>query len=120
MRNTSKTSKIKLKTLYIRLDYLAGPIWKDVYDASQNKIVTGIAVVDNDAEVKELDSKIGQMYSSYYSFEGDKSPDFNEAQERKDKECILGLLKKLNDRLAEINDGSFVVKDEETARIGKL
>lgn len=30
------------------LDFVSGPLWKDIYDAKKKELVTGIDVVDND------------------------------------------------------------------------
>ena len=45
---------------------------------------------------------------------------FDKNQERADKEKMLSLLNRLNNRLNEINDGSFIVDDRETERVRTL
>lgn len=45
---------------------------------------------------------------------------FNEEKEKADKPRMLELLGKLNARIAELNDGSFVVDDRETPRVEAL
>ena len=110
-----------MKTLKLQLDFLAGPLWKDVWDATRNTETTGIPVVDGDPELAELDSKIQTLYSSYYEFDSHgQACWFNEEQEIADKEKMLALLASLNKRLDELNDGSFVVDDELTAYFSSL
>lgn len=104
-----------MKTLKLQLDFLAGPLWKDVWDVEKNSETTGIPVVDNDEKLAELNSEIQGLYSSYYEFDSHDQPCwFNKSQERADKNKMLALLENLNKRLAELNDGSFVVDDELT------
>lgn len=110
-----------VKTLKIMLDYLAGPVWQECFDPVTKKFSTGIAVVDNDQELQKINDEIQDMYFSYYSFDCDgQSCYFDEERERADKGKMLSLLKKLRDRLDEINDGSFVVDDRETERVKNL
>lgn len=79
------------------LDFISGPIWKDIYDTKKKELVTGINVVDNDEFVY-----------------------FDKDQEKKDKHKMLYLLGKLMKRLDEVNDGSFEVDDRETERVKSL
>lgn len=103
----------------IQLDFLQGPIW--ISDLNTGQPLTGNDVVDNDEELRLINFEISNLYSSYYEFDSHDLPCwFNEEQEKKDKEKMLSLLKRLNDRLEEINDGSFVVEDLETERVKKL
>ena len=89
---------------------MQGPIWMSNVDTGQPW--TGIKVVDNDEKIRELNWKIYDMYHDYYEFDSHDMPCyFNEEKEKKEKNIMLSLLKQLNDRLAEINDGSFVVED---------
>ncbi|WP_293673219.1 hypothetical protein [uncultured Parolsenella sp.] len=106
--------KIKLM-----LDYLQGPIWKS--DVETGRPNTGISVVDNDEELRRLNYEISELYSSYYEFDSHgQACWFNEEQEKADKGKMLDLLNKLNERLTELNDGSFEVEDLETPRVGEL
>ncbi len=110
-----------MKTLTIRLDFLAGPVWKDVYDPVKQRECTGIRVVDDDANIAAIDAEIQQLYTSYFEFDSHNAPCwFNEEKARADKGKMLGLMGKLNKRLAQIDDGSFIVKDEETRRLQAL
>ena len=68
-----------------------------------------------------LDDQICELYSSYYEFDSHDQPCwFNEEKEKADKPRMLELLRKLNARIAELNDGSFVVDDQETPRVEAL
>ncbi len=108
-----------MKTLIILLDFLADPLWEDRFINGES--CTGIPVVDNDEELQALNEQICELYSSYYEFDSHDMPCwFNEEQEKADKSRMLELLGRLNARLAEINDGSFVVDDRETPRVEAL
>ncbi|MBQ6004909.1 MAG: hypothetical protein IJL14_01520 [Selenomonadaceae bacterium] len=110
-----------MKTIKILLDFLAGPIWKPYYNSKTNKDSTGVDVVDNDEEIAKLNDEIQDLYSSYYYFDyNGQACYFDEKQERADKDKMLSLLNKLNNRLNEINDGSFIVDDRETERVRAL
>lgn len=105
-----------MPTVKIMLDYLQGAIW--ISDVETGKPLTGIALVDNDEELCKLNYEISYLYSSYYEFDSHgQSCWFDEERERADKGRMLDLLGRLNARLAEINDGSFVVEDHETPRV---
>lgn len=107
--------------LRIMLDFIAGPIWKDIFDMENKKLITGIDVVDNDEYLQKLNDEIQDLYSSYYHFDyNDEACFFDEEQEKKDKYKMLDLLDKLKKRLNEINDGSFEIQDEETERVKNL
>lgn len=36
-----------MKTIKLELDFLIGPIVKDVFSVSQNKLITGVDSIDN-------------------------------------------------------------------------
>lgn len=110
-----------MKKLKIMLDFISGPIWKDIYDIKMNKLITGIDVVDNDEYIQKLNDEISDLYSSYYKFDyNDKPVYFDKEQEKKDKEKMLDLLGKIRKRLDELNDGSFEIDDRETERVKNL
>ena len=80
-----------------------------------------IPVIDNDAALQALNDQIGELYDSYFEFDShDQGCWFNEEQEKADKPLMLELLGRLNARIAELNDGSFVVDDRETPRVEAL
>ena len=103
----------------IQLDFLQGPIW--ISDVETGQPITGKDVIDNDEKLRKINYEISTLYNSYYEFDShEQSCWFNEEQEKKDKSKMLSLLKQLNDRLNELNDGSFIVEDYETERLEKL
>lgn len=103
----------------IMLDYLQGPIWTS--DPNTGRPQTGIEAVDSDGGLRDISYEIQDLYFPYYEFDSHGQVCwFNEAQERADKGKMLELLGKLNARLDEINDGSFVVEDLETPRVMAL
>lgn len=98
-------------------EFMHGAVW--VYD--EDGIPTYYELIDEDLELKKLNNQTEELFNACYEFDSHDLPCwFNEKQEKKDKEKMLYLLKKLNDRLKEINDGSFVVEDLETKRVEKL
>lgn len=107
------------RTLEISLDFLAGPLRKDEFIDGETR--TGISVIDNDVALQALNDQICELYSSYYEFDSHgQACWFNEEQEKADKPLMLELLGKLNARIAELDDGSFVVDDRETPRVEAL
>lgn len=110
-----------MKKLIIMLDFISGPLWKNIYDTKNKELVTGIDVVDNDEYIQELNNQIQDLYSSYYKINYNDEPVyFDKEQEKKDKYKMLDLLGKLIKRLNEVNDGSFEIDDRETNRVKKL
>lgn len=110
-----------MQTVKIMLDLFNGPIWGDYFIDDKFTSGTGIPLIDNDVELQKINDEIYDMFESYYEFDShDVACWYNEEQEKADKPKMLALLKKLNDRLDEINDGSFVVEDLETPRVQAL
>ena len=110
-----------MKKLIIMLDFVSGPLWKDIYDTKKKELVTGIDVVDNDECVQKINDEIQDLYSSYYKIDYNDEPVyFDKEQEKKDKYKMLALLEKLKKRLYELNDGSFEIDDRETDRVKSL
>ena len=110
-----------MKKLIIMLDFISGPLLKDIYDTKKKELVTGIDVVDNDEYIQDLNNEIQDLYSSYYKINYNDEPVyFDKEQEKKDKYKMLDLLGKLMKRLDEANDGSFEIDDRETERVKNL
>ena len=100
-----------MRAFKISLDFPAGLLWKDGLIDGETR--TGISVIEND--------QICELHSSYYEFDShDQACWFNEEQEKANKSLMLELLGRLNARIAELNDGSFVVDDQETPRVEAL
>lgn len=103
----------------IMLDYLQGPIW--LTDSETGEPITGIAVIDSDPIVRELNLKCSEMYNGYFEFDSHNEPCwFNHEKEKADRDIMLDLIGKLISRLNEINDGSFLIDDTESPRLKKL
>lgn len=110
-----------MKKIIIMLDFISGPLWKDIYDTKKKELVTGIDVVDDDGYIQNLNDEISDLYSSYYKINYNDEPVyFDKEQEKKDKYKMLDLLGKLIKRLDEVNDGSFEIDDRETKRVKNL
>ncbi len=108
-----------MQTVKLMLDFLQGPIW--ISDVETGKPMTGIEIMNNDEQLRLINYEIQDLFDSYYEFDShDQACWFDEERERADKPRMLELLAKLNARLAEINDGSFVVDDRETPRVEAL
>lgn len=108
-----------MRNVVLKLDYLQGPIW--LSDPENGTPQTGISFLDTDETIRKLNLEIQRLFDSYYEFDSHDQPVwFNEEQEKKDKQKMLDLFAQLNARLAQINDGSFVVDDRETERIRNL
>ena len=108
-----------MKTLKISFDFLAGPLWKDEF--IDGELRTGIPAIDDDEALQNLNDQICELYSSCYEFDSHDQPCwFNEEKEKADKPRMLELLGKLNARIAELNDGSFVVDDQEMPHVEAL
>lgn len=110
-----------MKKLIIQLDFISGPLWKDVFDRENKKLVTGIKVIDEDQELDNLNHEIQKLYSSFYKINYNNQPVyFDKEEEKLNKEKMLTLLHKLTSRIHELNDGSFTVEDLETLRVRNL
>ena len=101
-----------MKRIKLEFDFLSGPIMKDVFSPKTKRLGTGVAIIDNDAVLDALNTMASRLFSSCYEFDvGDQPCVFNQETAKKNKDEILGLLAQINERLAKINDGSFVVED---------
>jgi hypothetical protein len=110
-----------MKTVKIQFDFNSGIFWPKYDSHELGKYDTGIPVIDNDPEIWRLNDEIQNLYDSYYEFNShEQGCWFNEEQERKDKEKMLSLLEQVLARLETINDGSFVVDDQESERLKAL
>lgn len=106
----------------IMCDFLAFPVWVELTRNPKNPERDHVCdIIDNDSELQKLGDEIEDMFSSYYYFDYKDLPCwFDEEQQKADKPKMLALIQKLHDRLDEINDGSFVVVDEETPYLEAL
>jgi len=110
-----------MKIIKIRLDYLIGPVIKDVYDKDKNILITGVSIVDNDEEIRKYDSEIAELYSNFYEFDSHGvACYFNRSLFLKNINHLKYLLNQLLSRLNEINDGTFCIDDQATNAIEKI
>lgn len=109
-----------MKTLKLELDFLIGPIVKDVFSASKNKLVTGVEVIDNDLELNELNEKASALYSSFYEFDEDEACRFNSTIAKEHLDELKELITKIKNRLNILNDGSFELSDMITDQLRGL
>ncbi len=109
-----------MKTLKLELDFLIGPIVKDVYIASKNKLVTGVEVIDNDLELNESNEKACALYSSFYEFDEDEACRFNSTIAKEHLDELKELITKIKNRLNILNDGSFELSDMITDQLREL
>ena len=116
MRQT--TAGTRTDTIRLQLDFFQGPVWPSDFETGEP--LTGNPVVDADEQVRTLNKRIGNLYSSYYIFAPGQPCRFDESRERRDRSLMLRLLNKPNERLRAINDGSFIVDDRETGRVTAL
>ena len=96
-----------------------GPVW--TCEEETGIETDALPLVHEDPTVASLNREIGELLDYYYEFDSHDQPCwFNEEKEKADKSRMLELLGKLNARIAELNDGSFVVDDRETSRVEAL
>ncbi len=91
----------------LQLDYAFGPIWGQYVDPVEIKLYTGIDVIDNNAEIQELNDKICGLFSSFY--DPDQCYDFDYDLARSKKPELVSMINQLIDMLNKVNDGSFVI-----------
>lgn len=109
-----------MKTLKLELDFLIGPIVKDVFSASKNKLITGVEVIDNDLELNELNEKASALYSSFYEFDEDEACRFDSTIAKEHLVELKELITKIKTRLNILNDGSFELSDMITDQLREL
>ena len=98
-------------------EFVHGVLWVCVEDG----ISTNYDLINKDVELTKLNEETRKLFDSYYEFDSHgQSCWFNEELERKTKDRMLELIRKIKNRLSEINDGSFIVEDYETERLEKL
>ncbi|MCH4210855.1 MAG: hypothetical protein LKF75_01900 [Bacilli bacterium] len=104
--------------IYVQLEYLDGPIFKDILPARKGekgpfggiKLITGVPVIDRDPEVARLEREIESLYSGCFSENSHEQPlYFDKGYASTIKGKLSDLVSELLSRLKAINDGSFVV-----------
>ncbi len=109
-----------MKTIRLELDFLIGPIIKEEFSVSKNKLVTGIDVIDNDIELSDLNDKIAALYSSFYEFNKDEACVFNPLIAKEHIHELNELVDKLKEKLNSLNDGSYEIEDIITKQLKEL
>ncbi len=103
------------KEIKIQFDYLNGPLWKDKLNVKTGEWTTGIPSIDNDKALQVLNDEAEKMYESLYSFNDDDSGcQFNNDKFIQIKAQLLSIVQTIIERLAALNDGTFVVIDKAT------
>lgn len=103
--------------IMIKNEFMHGAIW--VFD--DDGISTDYKLIDDDIELQELNKKTEELFNSYYEFDSHDQPVwFNEELEKKTCNIMIELISKIKDRLSIINDGTFIVEDNETDRLKKF
>jgi len=100
-----------MKTIKLEFDFLIGPIVKDLFSASKNKLVTGVDVIDDDSTLNELNEKACALYSACYEFDSEGGCVFNSELAKQHKDELSDLMSRIIKRLSEVNNGSFEVQD---------
>lgn len=101
-------------TVKIMNEFIHSPLW--IYD--EDSIVDEPEFIANDAKLQNLCNKAEDMFLSYYEFDSHGEPCwFNYEKEKAEKKIMLELISHIKERLAEINDGRFVIEDKETERL---
>lgn len=103
-----------MNELKIKFDFSHGPIWKDKFDRDTGEFYTGIAIVDNDKALNVLNEEASREYSALYHFDENNRYIFDEEAFEQKKTDLLSLVNAIISRLNDINDGTYVVIDEET------
>ncbi len=102
-------------TIRLLLDYDEGPIWPNVSNPYTFEKSSGIDFIDNDYMIKEISSKMSDMYDDYYKFDSHNVACwFDKDKFYSEQSTMLSLLAKLKERLNELNDGLYIVVDDIT------
>lgn len=103
------------KEVKIQFDYGNGPLWKDKFNVKTGEWATGVPCIDNDKTLQALNDEAQKMFESLYSFNNkDGECQFNNDRFTQIKAQLLSIAQTIIDRLADINDGTFVVVDKAT------
>lgn len=112
-----KKEKNKMFIVKLMNEFVHGVLWV----CDDDGISTNYDLIDKDEELTKLNEETRKLFDSYYEFDShDQACWLNEELERKTKDKMLELIRKIKIRLSEINDGSFIVEDYETERLEKL
>ena len=96
-------------TIKLMNEYLHGPIW--IYD-EDGYIRRKYPLIDNNEELQRLNEQARKLYDSFYSFdENDNACTFNEDEYKAVHKEMVEIIKKIIQKLEEINNNDFVIED---------
>ena len=95
-------------TVKLMNEYIHGPLW--VY--GNEGCETDYPLIDSDNILQNLNEEAATLYDSFYDFDvGDEPCVFDDEGYKVAFPKMKELIEKIKQRLNEINDGSFTVKD---------
>lgn len=109
-----------MKEIKIKLDYSHGPIWKEKFDVITGEWSTGIDIIDNDAELQILNKEAERIYTSLYVIDDNNKCTFQAELFEAQKGVLLSIIQTIIARLNELNNGAYIVIDEETKNLQRL
>lgn len=110
-----------MKKIKIMFEYLHDAVWYCNEKGLELWDTSDFSDFINDKELTETSEKLGYLYSSFFYFDYKDLPCyFNEEEEKQNKEVMLKMLNKINERLNALNNGRFEIIDEETERVKNL
>ncbi len=96
----------------IMLDFLCGPIMES--DRNTGELYTGIDFIDNDKLLIEWNAECGNLYDSFHEFDSHGMAFwFDDEGFEANRQRLIDLVDNIRNRLNELNDGSYVVIDDE-------
>lgn len=109
-----------MKEIKIKLDYSHGPIWKEKFDVTTGEWSTGIDIIDNDAALQILNNEAERIYTSLYVIDDNNKCTFRSDLFEAQKSVLLSIIQTIIARLNELNNGAYIVIDEETKNLQRL
>jgi hypothetical protein len=95
----------------LELEYAHGAIQEDTVDENGN-FSCGVKVLDDDIEIKGVEEKISDLYSSCFEWNSHgETLRFDKAKGASIKLKLIRLLDELRSRIAALSDGSFAIDD---------
>ncbi len=100
------------KEVRIMLDFLCGPIVMS--DRNTGELYTSVDFIDNDKLLTEWNAECGDLFDSFYEFDShDVACWFDVEGFKANRQRLIDLVDNIRNRLDELNDGSYVVIDDE-------
>ena len=112
-----KKEKKEMYVVKLMNEFIHGILWV----CDEEGISTNYDLIDKDLELIKLNEETRELFDSYYEFDShNQNCLFNEELEKKTKDKMLELIRKIKNRLSKINDGTFIVVDCETEKLERL